>query len=167
MPETERRLASLGIALPEVMPPVVEGYVPAFVPYVVSGDHIYISGRLAKQSGVLLLGKLGEQLGLEQGQRAARDVAIELIAVLKAALGDLGRVKRLVRMCVMVNCTPTFTDVHTVANGASQLLTQVLGDRGAHARSVFGTAQVPFGACMEIELVAEIMPPGRRLTSFD
>jgi len=166
MPEAELRLASLGISLPEVMPPVVEGYVPAFVPYVVSGDHIHISGRLAKQSGVVLVGKLGDQLGLEQGQRAARDVAIELIAVLKAALGDLGRVQRLVRMCVMVNCTPTFTDVHTVANGASELLTQVFGDRGAHARSVFGAAQVPFGACMEIDLVAEIKPPGRSPTSL-
>jgi enamine deaminase RidA (YjgF/YER057c/UK114 family) len=156
MPEIERRLASLGIVLPEIMPPVVEGYVPAFVPYVVSGEQIYISGRLAKQSGVLLVGKLGERLGLEQGQQAARDVAIELIAVMKAALGDLDRVQRLLRMCVMVNCTPTFTDVHTVANGASELLTQALGDRGAHARSVFGAAQVPFGACMEIDLVAQI-----------
>jgi enamine deaminase RidA (YjgF/YER057c/UK114 family) len=167
MTEPERRLASLGIVLPEAMPPVVAGYMPAFVPYVVSGDHIYVSGRLAKQSGVVLVGKLGDQLGLEQGQRAARDVAIELIAVLKAALGDLRRVQRLVRMCVMVNCTPTFTDVHTVANGASELLTQVLGDRGVHARSVFGTAQVPFGACMEIELMAEIGPPTRSSASFD
>jgi enamine deaminase RidA (YjgF/YER057c/UK114 family) len=157
--EAERRLASLGIALPEAMPPVVEGYVPAFAPCVVSGGHVHISGRLAKQSGVVLVGKLGEGLGLEQGQRAARDVAIELIAVLKAALGDLDRVQRLVRMCVMVNCTPTFTDVHAVANGASELLTQVLGDRGAHARSVFGVAQLPFGACMEIDLVAGIVPP--------
>jgi enamine deaminase RidA (YjgF/YER057c/UK114 family) len=107
----------------------------------------------------VLVGKLGEGLGLEQGQRAARDVAIELIAVLKAALGDLDRVQRLVRMCVMVNCTPTFTDVHAVANGASELLTQVLGDRGAHARSVFGVAQLPFGACMEVDLVAGIVPP--------
>ena len=166
MPEAEHCLASLGISLPEVMPPVVEGYVPAFAPYVVSGDHIYISGRLAKQAGVVLVGKLGEELDLEQGQRAARDVAIELVAVLKAALGDLGRVQRLVRMCVMVNCTTTFTEVHAVANGASELLTQVLGERGAHARSVFGTAQVPFGACMEIDLVAEITPPGRSPASL-
>jgi enamine deaminase RidA (YjgF/YER057c/UK114 family) len=167
MSEVQRQLASLGITLPEVMPPVVAGYVPAFVPYVVSGDHIYVSGRLAKQGGALLIGKLGEELDLEQGRQAARAVALELLAVLQSALGDLDRVQRLVRLFAMVNCSPGFRDVHTVANGASELLTQVLGERGAHARSVFGATQVPFGACMEIDLVAEIKPPGRAPAGYD
>jgi enamine deaminase RidA (YjgF/YER057c/UK114 family) len=159
--EVESRLASLGIALPEVMPPVVQGYVPAFVPYVVTGNQVHVSGRLAKRSGVLLVGKLGEDLSLEQGRQAAREVAIELLAVLKAALGDLDRVQRVVRLFAMVNCSPAFTEVHEVANGASDLLTRVLGDRGAHARSVVGAMQVPFGACMEIDLLVEIGAPRR------
>ncbi len=167
MDDVEQRLRSLGIVLPSAMPPVVEGYLPAFEPWVAIGDHIHLSGRLAKHAGALLIGKLGDEITLEQGRDAARGVAVELLAVLKSALGDLGRVTRLVRLGVMVNCAPQFTDVHAVANGASEFLKEVLGERGRHARSVFGASQIPFGACLEIELLAATVPPKRRVPTHE
>jgi enamine deaminase RidA (YjgF/YER057c/UK114 family) len=156
MSPIDERLKALGIVLPDVIPPVVEGYVPAFTPFVRSGDQIHLSGRLGKQDGKPLCGKVGEEISLEQGRVAARGVAIELLAVLKAAVGDLESVRRIVKLCVMVNGAPTFTEPHRVADGASELLVQVFGERGIHARSAVSVVQVPFGACVEIDMIAEL-----------
>jgi enamine deaminase RidA (YjgF/YER057c/UK114 family) len=150
------RLSALQITLPDAAPPVVAGYTPLFAPYARTGNLIFLSGRLGKRDGKLLVGKLGAELSTAEGKEAARGVAIELLATLHSALGDLGALSRLMRMLVLVNSTPDFTEPHEVANGASELFMQVLGDRGVHARSAFGVAQVPFGACVEIELVAEV-----------
>ncbi len=104
----------------------------------------------------LRAGKLGENLTTEQGKTAARGIAIELLATLQAALGDLNKITRIVKLLVLVNSAPNFTQQHLVANGASELLMEVFGEKGPHARSAFGVAQIPLGACVEIELVAEI-----------
>src|SRR2546421_7198284 len=152
----DERLKSLNIVLPDIMPPVVDGYVPAFASFVRSGDQIHVSGSLGKKDGKPLCGKVGGEISLEQGKVAARHVAIELLAVLKAAIGDLGCVRRIVKLFVMVNGAPNFTEPHRVADGASELLIQVFGERGIHARSAVSVAQVPFGACVEIDLIAEL-----------
>ena len=138
------------------MPPVVDGYMPAFAPFVCSGDQIHLSGRLGKKDGKPLCGKVGGEISLEQGKVAARHVAIELLAVLRAAIGDLGCVRRIVKLFVMVNGAPNFTEPHRIADGASELLVQVFGERGIHSRSAVSVAQVPFGACVEIDMIAEI-----------
>jgi enamine deaminase RidA (YjgF/YER057c/UK114 family) len=156
MSPIDERLKSLNIVLPDVMPPVVDGYVPAFAPYIHSGDHIYLSGRLGKEGGKLLCGKVGNEIILDQAKLAARQVAIELLAVLKVAVGDLGCVRRIVKLLVMVNGAPHFTEPHRVADGASELFVQVFGERGIHARSAVSVAQVPFGACVEIDMIAEL-----------
>ena len=117
MSTIEERLRGLDIALPDVMPPVVDGYVPAFAPFARAGDQIHLSGRLGKKDGKPLCGKVGEGISLEQGKVAARGVAIELLAVLKAAVGDLDNVRRIVKLFVMVNGAPNFTEPHRVADG--------------------------------------------------
>ena len=99
---------------------------------------------------------MGEEISLEQGKVAARGVAIELLAVLKAAVGDLDNVRRIVKLFVMVNGAPNFAEPHRIADGASELLVQVFGERGIHARSAVSVAQVPFGACVEIDMIAEL-----------
>ncbi len=149
------RLAASNIVLPDAAPPVVSGYVPSFAPYVRSGNQIVLSGRLAKRDGEIWRGKLGAEWSASDGQQAARGVAIELLAVLRDAIGDLDRVKQIVRLLVLVNATPEFEEPHVVANGASNLLVELFGDRGAHARSACCVAQLPFGACVEIEMTAE------------
>jgi enamine deaminase RidA (YjgF/YER057c/UK114 family) len=156
MSPIDERLKSLNIVLPDVMPPVVDGYVPAFAPFIRSGDHIHLSGRLGKKGGKLLCGKVDDEISLEQGELAARGVAIELLAVLKAAVGDLDKVRRIVKLFVMVNGAPDFTEPHRVADGASELLVQVFGERGIHARSAVSVAHVPFGACVEIDMIVEL-----------
>jgi enamine deaminase RidA (YjgF/YER057c/UK114 family) len=157
MSPIDERLKSLNIVLPDVMPPVVDGYVPAFAPFIRSGDQIHLSGRLGKEGGgKLLCGKVDDEISLDQGKLAARHVAIELLAVLKAAIGDLGCVRRIVKLFVMVNGAPHFTEPHRIADGASELLVQVFGERGIHARSAVSVAQVPFGACVEIDMIAEL-----------
>ena len=156
MSPIDERLKSLNIVLPDVMPPVVDGYVPAFAPFIRSGDQIHLSGRLGKEGGKLLCGKVDDEISLDQGKRAARHAAIELLAVLKAAIGDLGCVRRIVKLFVMVNGAPHFTEPHRIADGASELLVQVFGERGIHSRSAVSVAQVPFGACVEIDMIAEI-----------
>jgi enamine deaminase RidA (YjgF/YER057c/UK114 family) len=156
MSPIDERLKTLGIVLPDVMPPVVDGYVPAFAPFIRSGDQIHLSGRLGKEDGKPLCGKVGGEISLEQGKLAARGVAIELLAALKAAVGDLDKVRRIVKLFVMVNGAPNFTEPHRVADGASELLVQVFGERGIHARSAVSVAQVPFGACVEIDMIAEL-----------
>jgi enamine deaminase RidA (YjgF/YER057c/UK114 family) len=150
------RLQALQIDLPEVPPPVVDGYVPSFVPFVRTGNLIYLSGRLAKKDGKPFSGKVGQEITSPEGRQAARDVAIELLATLHDALHDLNKVQRIVRLLVMVNSASGFTEPHEVANGASELFLEVFGERGAHARSVFGAAQIPFGSCVEIEMIVEV-----------
>jgi enamine deaminase RidA (YjgF/YER057c/UK114 family) len=145
------RLEALKISLPKVEPPVA-----AFVPVVRTGNLLFVSGHIAKKEGQPWAGKLGESLFTAQGKEAARGIAIELLATLHAALGDLNKISRIVKLLVLVNSAPTFTEQHLVANGASELLVEVLGEKGAHARSAFGVAQIPLGACVEIELVAEV-----------
>ncbi len=161
MTTIHERLTALGITLPDAPPPVVAGYVPVFAPFVRTGNLLYLSGRLAKQEGQIWVGKLGEGITAAEGKQAARGVAIEMIATLHAALGDLEYVRRLVRLLVFVNSTERFTEPHVVANGASELFVEVFGDRGLHARSAVGVAQTPFGACVEMELIAEVAEPNR------
>jgi enamine deaminase RidA (YjgF/YER057c/UK114 family) len=145
-----QRLEALNISLPAVEPPVA-----AFVPFVRSGHLVFLSGHIAKKEGQPWAGKLGENLSTAEGQEAARGIAIELLATLQAAIGDLNHVKRVVKLLVLVNSAPTFTEQHLVANGASELFVEVFGEKGPHARSAFGVAQIPLGSCVEIELIAE------------
>jgi enamine deaminase RidA (YjgF/YER057c/UK114 family) len=145
------RLKALNISLPKVEPPVA-----AFVPTVRTGNLVFVSGHIAKRDGKPWVGKLGENLSTAEGQQAARGIVIDLLATLHAALGDLNKVKRIVKLMVLVNSVPTFTEQHLVANGASELLIEIFGkEKGPHARSAFGIAQIPLGACVEIELIAE------------
>jgi enamine deaminase RidA (YjgF/YER057c/UK114 family) len=144
-------IAQLGITLSEVTPPVA-----AFVLFVRSGNQIFVSGHIAKENGKPWVGQLGLKITTEVGIRAARGVAIDLLATLNLAVGDLNKIKRIVKLMVLVNSAPTFTEQHLVANGASELLAEVFGKRGTHARSAFGAAQVPFGSCVEIDLIAEV-----------
>jgi enamine deaminase RidA (YjgF/YER057c/UK114 family) len=146
-----QRLQSLAIELPAVTPPVA-----AFVPFVRSDRLVFLSGHIAKRGGEPWVGQLGAGIDVEQGKLAARSVAVDLLATLHAATGNLDAVTRIVKLLVLVNSTPDFKQQHVVANGASELLVEVFGQRGAHARSAFGVAQVPFGACVEIELTAEL-----------
>lgn len=130
----------------------------AYVMYVQSGNLVFLSGHIAKNAdGSVNAGKLGQDVSLEQGQAAARAIAIDLVGTLQEACGgDLTRVKRIVKLMSLVNSTPEFTDQHLVTNGASELLGELFGDAGKHARSAFGVAQVPRGACVEIEMIVEI-----------
>ena len=145
------RLNVLEIALPKLEPPVA-----AFVPYVRTGNLVFVSGHIAKKDGKPWVGQLGSEITTEQGKQAARGIAIELMATLQAAVGDLNRVRRIVKLMVLVNSAPTFTEQHLVANGASELFGEVFVTNGTHARSAFGVAQIPFGSCLEIELIAEV-----------
>jgi enamine deaminase RidA (YjgF/YER057c/UK114 family) len=144
-------LKALKISLPEPEPPLA-----AFVPWARTGKLLYVSGHIAKKDGQPWAGKFGENLSTAEGQEAARGIAIELLATLDAALGDLNKINRIVKLLVLVNSAPNFTEQHLVANGASELLLKVFGEKGRHARSAFGVAQIPLGACVEIELVAEV-----------
>ena len=148
----DEKLLALGITLPSAAAPAA-----AYVMYAQSGNQVFLSGHIAKKDGKPWVGQLGRDLGTEEGKLAARAIAIDLIATLKAACdGDLGRVRRIVKVMSLVNSTPDFTEQHLVTNGASELLVDVFGDAGRHARSAFGVAQIPLGACVEIELIAEI-----------
>ena len=156
MTSVNERLKALQITLPDVPVPAVAGYDAVFVPFVRTGNLVYLSGRLAKKEGKPWSGKVGERITTLEGKQAARDIAIELLATLQSALGDLDKIKRIVRLLVMVNSTANFTEQHVVANGASELFLEIFGERGAHARSTFGSAQIPFGACVEIEMIVEV-----------
>ena len=146
------RLCALGITLPETAPPAA-----AFVPFVCSGNLIFVSGHIARRNGKPWTGKLGAEMGTGQGKEAARSIAIDLMATLHAATGDLNKIARIVKLLVLVNSTPQFTEQHLVANGASELLMEVFGGRGLHARSAIGIAQIPLGSCVEIEIIAELL----------
>ncbi|MCI1192801.1 RidA family protein [Calidifontimicrobium sp. SYSU G02091] len=146
------RLQSLGITLPPVAVPAA-----AYVPFVRSGDLVFLSGHIAKKDGKPWVGQLGLTMTTDEGKAAARAVAIDLLGTLAAAVdGDLERVVRIVKVLSLVNSTPTYTEQHLVTNGCSELLGQVFGEAGAHARSAFGVAQLPLGACVEIELIAQV-----------
>jgi enamine deaminase RidA (YjgF/YER057c/UK114 family) len=133
-----------------------EAPVAAFVPTVQTGNLLFVSGHIAKLDGKPWTGQLGSSISTQDGRRAARNVAIDLLATLHHELGDLARVKRIVKLLCLVNSAPNFTEQHLVANGASELLQGVLGAGGVHARSAIGVAQLPLGSCVEIELVAEL-----------
>ena len=146
------RLQALGITLPPVAVPAA-----AYVPFVRSGHLVFISGHIAKKDGKPWVGQLGLTMATEEGRAAARAVAVDLMGTLQAAAGDLARVKRIVKVLSLVNSTPAYTEHHLVTNGCSELMAEVFGPEvGAHARSAFGVAQLPMGACVEIELIAEL-----------
>ena len=151
-----KTLADLNITLPPISVPAA-----AYVPYVQTGHLIFLSGNIAKKDGQVWVGQLGKNIGLDEGKAAARVVAIGLLGTLHAALAatgkDLNHVSRIVKVMSLVNSTADFTDQHLVTNGASELLGQVFGPVvGAHARSAFGVAQLPMGACVEIEMIVEV-----------
>jgi enamine deaminase RidA (YjgF/YER057c/UK114 family) len=149
------QLNTLGIELPPVAVPAA-----AYLPFVQSGKLVFLSGHIAKQDGKAWVGQLGLTMNTEEGKAAARAVAIDLLGTLNAACQadgkDLNHVKRIVKVMSLVNSTPTYTEQHLVTNGCSELIAQVFGPVGAHARSAFGVAQLPMGACVEIELIAEL-----------
>ncbi|MDH3461158.1 MAG: RidA family protein [Burkholderiaceae bacterium] len=147
------RLKSLSIELPPVSAPAA-----AYVPFVISGNLVFLSGHIAKRDGKPWVGQLGRDIDTATGKQAARCVAIDLLGTLHAAVGDLNRVERIVKLMSLVNSTADFTEQHLVTNGCSELLGAVFGDNGAHARSAFGVAQIPMGACVEIELIAQTRP---------
>ena len=145
------KLKAHDIVLPPVSTPAA-----AYVPFVQTGNLVFISGHIARHEGKPWVGQLGKNIFTEEGKRAARAIAVDLISTLHAAVGDLNRVKRIVKLMSLVNSTPDFTEQHLVTNGASELIGQIFGDKGAHARSAFGVAQIPMGACVEIEMIAEV-----------
>ncbi|MBL0147587.1 MAG: RidA family protein [Ideonella sp.] len=145
------KLAQLGITLPPVATPAA-----AYVPFVRTGNLVFVSGHIAKKDGKAWVGQLGLTMTTDEGKAAARAIAIDLMGTLQAAVGDLNKVKRIVKLMSLVNSTATFTEQHLVTNGASELVGEVFGTQGAHARSAFGVAQIPMGACVEIELIAEV-----------
>ncbi|RYX90379.1 MAG: RidA family protein [Comamonadaceae bacterium] len=145
------KLKELNITLPPLATPAA-----AYVPFVQTGKLVFISGHIARKDGKPLVGQLGKDTNTEQGKAAARDIAIELMGTLHAAVGDLNKVKRIVKVMSLVNSTPDFTEQHLVTNGASELFGEVFGESGKHARSAFGVAQIPTGACVEIEMIVEV-----------
>ncbi len=147
------KLKSLNITLSSPAAPVA-----SYVMYVQSGNLVFLSGHLPKNAdGSVIAGQLGKDISVEQGQQAARACAIALIGTLQQACGgDLARVKRIVKVMSLVNSSGDFTEHHLVTNGCSDLLGEVFGEAGRHARSAFGVAQIPLGACVEIEMIVEV-----------
>ena len=145
------KLSQLGISLPPVATPAA-----AYVPFVRTGNLVFVSGHIARREGKPWVGQLGGSIATAEGKAAARAIAIDLMGTLHAAVGDLNKVTRIVKLMSLVNSTATFTEQHLVTNGASELFGEVFGAAGAHARSAFGVAQIPMGACVEIELIAEV-----------
>ncbi|WP_394755865.1 RidA family protein [Rhodoferax sp.] len=145
------KLSQLNITLPPVAAPAA-----AYVPFVQTGKLVFLSGHLAKKEGKVWVGQFGKNISTADGKAAARAIAVDLIGTLHAAVGDLNRVKRIVKLMSLVNSSGDFTEQHLVTNGASELFGEVFGAKGAHARSAFGVAQIPLGACVEIELIAEL-----------
>lgn len=147
----ETKLAELGVTLPDAPAPAAN-----YVPYVISGDLIFVSGQISMDAGGLITGKLGADFTVEQGQAAAKVCAINLLAQVKHALeGDLDRVTRVVKLGGFVNSTADFTDQPAVINGASDFIGEVFGPKGAHARAAVGTSSLPLGVAVEIEGIFE------------
>jgi enamine deaminase RidA (YjgF/YER057c/UK114 family) len=148
----QARLDALGIKLPPLAVPAA-----AYVPFVRTGKLVFVSGHIARQDGKPWVGQLGLTMSTDEGKAAARAIAIDLLGTLNAGAGGLENVARIVKVLSLVNSTPTFTEHHLVTNGCSELIGEVFGPEiGAHARSAFGVAQLPLGACVEIELIAEL-----------
>ena len=151
MSDTPRsRLAALGIALPEAAAPVA-----AYVPAVLHGSLLHISGQVSFENGQLLTGRLGEDRDLDFGIRAARACGLMLLAQIEKAVG-LERVESVVKLGVFVNSAPGFTDQPKVANGASELMEQVFGEAGRHARAAVGVAALPLGAAVEVDAIVAV-----------
>ena len=154
MPETAAsRLTALGVVLPVPGAPQAN-----YIPTVTVGRLIFVSGQVSiAADGAKFVGKVGRDYSVEQGRAAARICAINTLANLNAALGDLEKIARMVKLTGFVNCTADFDEPHKVINGASDFLVEVLGERGRHARSAIGVATLPLGAAVEIEAIAEIV----------
>lgn len=151
-PVPEAVLADLGLSVPEVASPVA-----AYIPAVRAGDLVFTSGQLPIREGELLAaGRVGDGLGLAEGQVCAQWCALNALAAIKAEIGDLGLVKRIVKVVVYVASDSFFTEQALVANGASELLGRVFGDAGRHVRSAVGVSALPLGAPVEVELVVEV-----------
>ena len=152
MSTPEERLADLGLSVPEVAKPVA-----AYVPALRSGNHVYTSGQLPMRDGELMLtGKVGGEVTQEEAVECARQCALNALAAVRAEVGELSAVKRIVKVVVFVASTPDFTAQPKVANGVSELLGEVFGEAGRHARSAVGVAVLPLDAPVEVELVVEI-----------
>ena len=152
MTPIESKLAELGITLPTPTPPVAN-----YVPVVRTGNLLFVSGQVSIDgTGTIATGKLGAGLDVEAGRVAAKLCAINILAQVKAAVGDLEKVVRVVKLVGFVNSAPDFTDHPKVINGASDLFVEVLGDKGRHARSAVGIAALPFNAAVEVEAVVEV-----------
>lgn len=152
--EVESRLASLGLHLPTVAKPIA-----SYIPGTRTGNLVFCSGQLNFRDGKLTAtGKVGRELTLEQGQEAAKVAALNCLAIVKDQVGDLDKVVKVVRLVGHVAVAPGFTDVSKVVNGASDVIVQVLGDKGKHTRLALGAAELPMGAPIEVELIAEVKP---------
>ena len=152
MSDVDAKLASLGVTLPEAPAPAAN-----YVPYVISNGQVFVAGQVPRREGAFVTGTLGKDTSLEEGQEAARLCAIAILAQLKAACGgDWSRLVRVVKLGAFVACTPEFTDQPKVANGASDFLVEVLGDRGRHARFAVGAPSLPLGVAVEIDGVFEV-----------
>lgn len=151
MSSVSARLAELGIVLPQPVAPIAN-----YVPFARSGAQLVVSGQLPIGPDGLMVGKLGAGVSIEDGQKAARACAINVIAQIQAAVGNLDNVIRIVRLGGFINCTPEFLDAPKVMNGASDLMVEVFGDKGRHARSTVGVAALPGGASVEVEALVEI-----------
>lgn len=148
----EKRLAELGLSLPPAPAPVAN-----YVPTVVTGNLLFVSGQISRAGdGTTLTGKLGAGVDIAKGREAARICALNILAQANAALGSLDRIARIVKLTGFVNAAPAFTDHPQVVNGASDLLVEVLGDRGRHTRSAVGVAGLPLDAAVEVEAIIEV-----------
>ncbi|CDO36864.1 MULTISPECIES: RidA family protein [Novosphingobium] len=153
MSEIDARLEQLGLVLPEPAAPVA-----AYVPVVVSGNVAYVSGQLPFVDGKLVTGRLGENVSLEQGIEAAQACGVMILAQLKAAIGSLDRVERVLKLGAFVSSTGDFTDQPKIANGASELMAAVFGEAGQHARSAVGVPVLPLGAAVEVDAIVALRP---------
>ncbi len=149
----DARLAELGLTLPAAAAPVA-----AYVPVVIAGGFAYVSGQVSFVDGVLVKGRLGDDVSLDQGIAAAQGCGMMILAQLKAALGSLDRVERVVKLGAFVNCTADFTDQPKVANGASELMVAVFGEAGKHARAAVGAPSLPLGVAVEMDAVVAVRP---------
>ena len=148
----DKRLAELGITLPKPAAPVA-----AYVPVVVANGFAHVSGQVClDENGQMIVGKLGENMDVARGQQAARACGLMILAQLKAALGSLDRVERIVKLGVFVNCTPDFKDQPKVGNGASELMQEVFGEAGRHARAAVGAPALPLGVAVEVDAVVAV-----------
>ena len=147
----DQRLAELGITLPQPAAPVA-----AYVPVVVAGGFAHVSGQVSSQDGQMITGKLGADMDVQAGQKAARACGLMVLAQLKAALGSLDRVEKIVKLGVFVNCTSDFTDQPKVGNGASELMQDVFGEAGRHARAAVGAPSLPLGVAVEVDAIVKV-----------